>query len=55
MRVRRFAEGGCHRSIVLCRSVEATLSPAAAKAMSLVEEAARSLVVRGHWLGAHLD
>jgi DNA-binding transcriptional LysR family regulator len=55
MRVRRFAEGGCHRSIVLCRSVEATLSPAATKAMSLVEEAARGLVVRGHWLGGRLD
>ncbi|HLW92587.1 MAG TPA: LysR family transcriptional regulator [Roseiarcus sp.] len=55
MRVRPFAEGGCHRTIVLCHSEEATPSPAAAKAMSLVEEAARDLVVCGQWLGGRLE
>jgi DNA-binding transcriptional LysR family regulator len=54
MRVRPFAEGGCHRSIVLCHAEEAALSPAAVTAMSLIEEAARGLVVRGNWLGGRL-
>jgi LysR family transcriptional regulator, nitrogen assimilation regulatory protein len=54
VRVKPFAEGGCHRSIVLCHAVEATLSPAAATVMSLVEEAARDLVISGHWSGARL-
>ncbi|MCW3474926.1 LysR family transcriptional regulator [Limobrevibacterium gyesilva] len=54
VRVKPFAEGGCHRSIVLCHAAEATLSPAAATVVSLVEEAARDLVVRGQWSGARL-
>lgn len=54
VRAKPFAEGGCHRSIVLCHAAEATLSPAAATVMSLVEEAARDLVVRGQWSGARL-
>jgi DNA-binding transcriptional LysR family regulator len=53
VRVKPFAEGGCHRSIVLCRALEATLSPAAA-VITLVQEATRDLVILGHWLGARL-
>lgn len=55
MRVRPFAEGGCHRSIVLCQPEEVTATPAAARAMSLIEEATHDLVVRGQWLGGRLD
>ena len=54
VRAKPFAEGGCHRSIVLCHAAEATLSPAAATVVSLVEEAARDLVVRGQWSGARM-
>jgi DNA-binding transcriptional LysR family regulator len=54
MRVKPFAEGGCHRSIVICQSQDATPSPAAVRVKSLVEEAARDLVVRGQWLGGRL-
>ncbi|MCO5091671.1 LysR family transcriptional regulator [Bosea sp. (in: a-proteobacteria)] len=50
-----FAEGGCHRRIVLCHADEATLSPAAATVMALVEEVARELVISGQWLGARLS
>jgi LysR family transcriptional regulator, nitrogen assimilation regulatory protein len=55
MRVRSFAEGGCHRNIVLCHAEEATISPAAAKTMSVAVEAARDLVQHGHWLGGRID
>lgn len=48
------AEGGCHRRIVICHANEATLSPAAATVMALVEEATRELVISGQWLGARL-
>jgi LysR family transcriptional regulator, nitrogen assimilation regulatory protein len=54
IRVKPFAEGGCHRSIVLCHASETTLSPAAVTVMSLVEEAARDMVIRGQWSGARL-
>jgi DNA-binding transcriptional LysR family regulator len=55
MRVKPFAEGGCNRSIVICHAQDAALSPASARAMSLVEEAARDLVTRGNWLGGRLE
>jgi LysR family nitrogen assimilation transcriptional regulator len=54
VRVKPFAEGGCHRNIVKCHATEATLSPAAVTVMSLVEETARDLVIRGQWSGARL-
>lgn len=54
IRAMPFAEGGCHRTIVLCHAVEAGLSPAAATVMLIVEEAARELVTGGQWLGARL-
>jgi len=49
------AEGGCHRRIVLCHAAEATLSPAASTVMSLVDEAARDLIIRGGWRGARIS
>ena len=55
MRVQRFAEGGCNRSIVLCHAQDAALSPASARAMALVEEAARGLIAKGDWLGGRLE
>ena len=55
MRAKPFAEGGCHRGIILCHAEEANLSPAAASAMSLVEETACGLVEHGHWLGGRID
>jgi len=55
MSVKPFAEGGCHRGIVLCHAEEATLSPAAASAMSLIDEAVRGIVAQGPWLGGRLD
>jgi LysR family nitrogen assimilation transcriptional regulator len=55
MRVRPFAEGGCHRNIVLCNAEEAMISPAAAKTMSLAVEAVHDLVQQGHWLGGRID
>ena len=54
MRVSTFAEGGCHRGIVLCHAEEATISPAAACTMSMVEEIVREMVTEGSWLGARL-
>lgn len=54
VRVKPFAEGGCHRSIVLCHAAETTPSPATVTVMSLVEEAARDMVIRGQWSGARL-
>ncbi len=55
MGVRTFGEGGCHRGIVLCHAEEATISPAASCAMSLVEEIVREKVTEGSWLGARFD
>jgi DNA-binding transcriptional LysR family regulator len=54
IRAMPFAEGGCHRTIVLCQAAEAALSPAAATVLAIVEEAARDLVIGGQWLGARL-
>ncbi|UQD75140.1 hypothetical protein JEY40_11805 [Bradyrhizobium japonicum] len=54
IRARPFAEGGCHRTIVLCQAAGAALSPAAATVVAVVEEAARELVTGGQWLGARL-
>ncbi|MCX5515742.1 hypothetical protein C3941_06150 [Kaistia algarum] len=55
MRVRSFAEGGCHRGVVLCHAEEASLSPAAACAISLAEELTNDLITEKLWLGARLD
>lgn len=52
--VKFLAEGGCHRQIVLCQAAEATLSPAAATVMALVDEAARELIIKGGWRGARI-
>jgi DNA-binding transcriptional LysR family regulator len=54
IRAMPFAEGGCHRTIVLCQAAGAALSPAAATVVAVVEEAARELVTGGQWLGARL-
>ncbi|MCB1488454.1 MAG: LysR family transcriptional regulator [Bauldia sp.] len=53
-RVRAFAEGGCHRGIVLCHAEEATMSPAAACTISMIEEIVKEMVNKGSWLGARL-
>jgi LysR family transcriptional regulator, nitrogen assimilation regulatory protein len=54
LRVRSFADGGCHRRLVLCRSEEANISPASERVMSLVEHTSRDLVARANWLGGRV-
>ncbi|HLJ70570.1 MAG TPA: LysR substrate-binding domain-containing protein [Roseiarcus sp.] len=51
MSAKSFAEGGCHRHIVLSHSADGVLNPAAARALALLEDVARGLVARGQWLG----
>jgi DNA-binding transcriptional LysR family regulator len=55
LQVRPFGEGGCHRSLAICRSEEGAPSPASERLISLIEETARSLVRDGAWLGARLE
>jgi len=51
---RSLDEGGCRRSLAVCRSEEGVPSPASEKLMSLVQDLSRSLVGSGAWLGARL-
>lgn len=55
LHARPFAEGGCRRILVLCRSEEGALSPACERLMSLVGQVSRELVQAGAWLGARLE
>jgi LysR family transcriptional regulator, nitrogen assimilation regulatory protein len=55
LHARSFAEGGCRRTLVLCRSEEGPLSPACERLMSLVGQVSRELVHAGAWLGARLE
>ena len=52
---RSFDDGGCRRSVVVCRSEEAVPSPASERLVSLVEDMSRSLIGSGAWLGARLQ
>jgi LysR family transcriptional regulator, nitrogen assimilation regulatory protein len=54
LNARPFSEG-CRRSIVICRSEEALLSPATEKLISLARDVARNLANAGAWFGAHLE
>jgi LysR family transcriptional regulator, nitrogen assimilation regulatory protein len=51
---RSFDEGGCRRSVVICRSEEGVPSPASGRVVSLVEDMSRSLIGSAAWLGARL-
>lgn len=53
--VRPFAEGGCRRTLTLCRSEEGPLSPACERLMSLVGQVTHELISAGSWLGAQCD
>ena len=55
MRVRSFAEGGCHRRLVLSRSRDAAATPASEKVMALVEQVAHELVADSEWLGGQVE
>ena len=52
---RSFGEGGCRRSVIICRSEEGVPSPASERVVSLVEDMSRSLIASGAWLGARFQ
>lgn len=52
--VRRFEEGGCHRTLVISRPASPAPTPACAAVMRLVMELTQNLVQSGRWPGARL-
>ena len=55
LHARPFAEGGCRRVVVLCRSEEGPLPPACERLMLLVGQVARELISKDGWLGARIE